>query len=204
MTRGGSRGAQRPTLNSLTRKRIGIDDVDGWFDEMENGTDRACALVAVSGVSNDLKPLISTKLRGLSEAEMDALFEGRGAPMQDFRSRIDMAYALRLIDKKVRDNLHILRRIRNAFAHSPSSLSFDHPLVAAECKKLILFRKYGQKDASFDNRLRFVLAAVQSANKINNRHTTALTAQIRRLKKQYEKAALRSLDKPLPPLLAGD
>jgi len=204
MTRGGSRGAQKPSLTSLTRKRIGVDDVDGWFDELEQGTDRACALVAVASVSNDLKPLIATRFRELSEAEMDSLFEGRGAPLQDLNSRIDIAYALRLIDKNVRNNLHILRRIRNAFAHSPIALSFDHPLVAAECKKLHIFRKYGHKDSWFKNRQRFFLAAVQSGGKINRRHTAALTAQFNRLKKRDEKAALRWLGKPPPPRPAGN
>lgn len=199
MTRGGSRGVQKPSLTSLTRKRIGLADVDGWFDEMEQATDRACALVAVAGVSNDLKPLIATRFRELPEAEMDAMFEGRGAPLQDFNSRIDIAYALRLIDKNVRDNLHILRRIRNAFAHSPVPLSFDHPLVAAECKKLHIFRKYGHKDSWFANRQRFFLAAVQSGGKITRRQTAALKSQLNRLKKRDEKAALRWLGKPPSP-----
>jgi DNA-binding MltR family transcriptional regulator len=56
-------------------------------------------------------------------------------PLGSFYSRIAMGYALGIHDNNMRNDLNIVRNIRNAFAHSRKSIQFDHPAVAAELGK---------------------------------------------------------------------
>ncbi len=73
-------------------------------------------------------------MRPISELQ-DALFENRG-PLQDFSARIQVAFALNLIDRGTFVDLNALRDIRNAFAHTPEALDFDRPDVAEKCNAL--------------------------------------------------------------------
>src|SRR5260221_454874 len=45
------------------------------------------------------------------------LFENPGAALMNFSAKIDVCRALRLVGKKTYDNLHVIRKIRNGFAH---------------------------------------------------------------------------------------
>src|SRR5215471_10022341 len=42
---------------------------------------------------------------------------------------VQKGYALRLYDKIIKDDLEIICRVRNAFAHSPRAINFDTPEV---------------------------------------------------------------------------
>ena len=50
-------------------------------------------------------------------AAVDAVVGPNGA-LGRFTSRIDLAYCLGLIDRACRDRLHLVRKVRNEFAHN--------------------------------------------------------------------------------------
>src|SRR4051812_31186366 len=58
------------------------------------------------------------------------------SPMGNFSSRIDSCAALGLIDDFEYAECHLIRKIRNAFAHSLHGLRFNDPLVSKLCVKL--------------------------------------------------------------------
>jgi hypothetical protein len=60
---------------------------------------------------------------------------GDNGPLHSFYSKIVTGYALGIYDDGIRDNLHIVRNIRNAFAHSKKLIQFDHPAVVTELRK---------------------------------------------------------------------
>jgi hypothetical protein len=60
----------------------------------------------------------------------------RQGPLSTFARKIALGHALRLYDADFRDNLDIIRSIRNAFAHSKRLIDFDHPLVSREIDKI--------------------------------------------------------------------
>jgi hypothetical protein len=66
-----------------------------------------------------------------------------GGPFSTFARKIKAGYAMRVYDEAFETNLNIIRTVRNAFAHSKRLIEFDHPLVAAELKKIAVpsFRK---------------------------------------------------------------
>jgi hypothetical protein len=62
-------------------------------------------------------------------------------PLRDFHSKIIIGHALSSFDVEMRLNLNIVRDIRNAFAHSRTLLTFDHPDIGAELYKIRPVRK---------------------------------------------------------------
>jgi DNA-binding MltR family transcriptional regulator len=133
----GSRGVKKPSLHTLSREALkGREAIDAYFKELESESDRAVALIASSLVDHALVDLIRTKLIELTEPEVDDLFYERHSTLGTFSNRIDVAYALGLIDKSEYDDLNIIRRIRNTFAHAVKYISFKHDLISAECQKM--------------------------------------------------------------------
>lgn len=62
--------------------------------------------------------------------------QSQDAPYQALSSRIRLARALGIVDKKMYDQLNTVRDIRNLFAHAPSVASFAHPAIAPNLEKL--------------------------------------------------------------------
>ena len=87
-------------------------------------------------------PNLSNRLR-------EKLFTGYG-PLSSFSAKIDIAYSLNLITENLKGDLHILREIRNEFAHSTVMLHFDTDEMKA------LLTKFSDYDPKMD-RLAFYL-----------------------------------------------
>src|SRR5262249_12368025 len=56
-------------------------------------------------------------------------------PLNSFSSKIITGYALGIYDESMRNDLQIVRNIRNVFAHSKKLIQFDHPLIVKELGK---------------------------------------------------------------------
>ena len=76
-------------------------------------SDRGCVLVAAAMLDELLADLFRKFLR---PGTADELLK-QGSPLGFFSSRIQMAYAMGIINKEARDDLEIIRRIRNDAAH---------------------------------------------------------------------------------------
>lgn len=61
------------------------------------------------------------------------LLEGANAPLGTFSSRISMCHALGLTSVAAHHDLHLVRRIRNKFAHEWSDLTLNESKLAAWC-----------------------------------------------------------------------
>lgn len=138
MTRGGSRGAKKETLASLGRRtHRALSTLDPWLEEFSTSTDRSAALVGAAYLANALRDCIARIMRpDLDETLEAALFSEARAPLSDFNSRIELAYAFKLISEQDRNDLHRVRRIRNLFAHSALQFDFQNATIAKECGAL--------------------------------------------------------------------
>src|SRR5215469_9842063 len=58
---------------------------------------------------------------------------------------LQKGYALRLYDKIIKDDLEIICRVRNAFAHSPRAINFDTPEVLSAIMRLKYLRVHKEK-----------------------------------------------------------
>ncbi len=56
-------------------------------------------------------------------------FLKNNGPLATFSSKLDLAFLLGLIPKNIFNDLHLLRKIRNEFAHSASLMTFESPSI---------------------------------------------------------------------------
>lgn len=97
-------------------------------------TDRGCALSATARLEDELGHL----LRGVfvSDSEVaDSVLKGNG-PLASLSARIDTAYLLGLISPRAARDLHLIRKIRNIFAHRAGIVRFADPEISDRCKEL--------------------------------------------------------------------
>ena len=71
-----------------------------------------------------------------SEEKNDVLFDGPQAPLGTFSAKIEMAYRMQLIDTNTKDSLHLIRKIRNEFAHNLISCDFTNAKILEFNRKL--------------------------------------------------------------------
>ena len=97
-------------------------------------TDRGCALMAAAFLDERIMDLIKANL--VSDARLAQKAFDASGPLGSFSSRIDMAYLMGLIPKNALRDLHLLRKIRNDFAHVSDKLTFETPLISDRCGAL--------------------------------------------------------------------
>ena len=88
--------------------------------ELSKESDRGCGLVAAAFLENELSVLLKLFLVEHIKKE---LFDFNG-PLGTFSAKIDMSYAMGLISTPIRDALHLVRKVRNDFAHLQDPLDF--------------------------------------------------------------------------------
>jgi DNA-binding MltR family transcriptional regulator len=94
-------------------------------------TDRGCAITSAAFVDEEIKRLLIARL--VDEPDLvDGAF-GRNGPLSSFSARIDFAFLLGMLSKSGWRDLHLLRRIRNEFAHFPDPLSFNDESIRSRC-----------------------------------------------------------------------
>ena len=104
-------------------------------NEFSKETDRAAVIVAASMLDELLRTLLVAKFVPISSTN-DDLFDGANAPLGTFSSRIEMAYRTGLISVKFARDLHLVRRIRNDFAHNIHGASFEDTRVKQRIAEL--------------------------------------------------------------------
>src|SRR5262245_56223589 len=82
------------------------------------------AIKVVSIIDYDLQRCIQCKFNKLNSEMRNRIFRGNG-PLSHLSARIDVAYALDITTDTIHQELHKIREIRNAFAHTKSFLNFD-------------------------------------------------------------------------------
>lgn len=103
-------------------------------------SDRSAAIIAGVVLDEALRDALQeTFVDEMSNNEDDRLFEGYG-PLSTFSARIDIAFAIGLFGPRTKATFHLLRRVRNEFAHR-LGLDFEHPSIAMLCSKLSLDEK---------------------------------------------------------------
>jgi hypothetical protein len=109
-----------------------LDRVIQFRDTLNPETDRGCALIAASFLYVELSRMLRKGLIQDSKKVLDGFFEGDG-PLARFSSRINAAYLFGKIDKTVYLDLHLVRKIRNLFAHQPDPITFQFQEIAELC-----------------------------------------------------------------------
>jgi DNA-binding MltR family transcriptional regulator len=125
------------------------DLTDRYWDrlhkELDNETDRSIVIVACALLDEALKETIKARL--LPAAKKDwCVFTGGNSPISSFSARINLCYQLSLISDFMQRDLHIIRRLRNDFAHDPFELSFNSDSVKSRVEELDKVANYREKN----------------------------------------------------------
>jgi DNA-binding MltR family transcriptional regulator len=95
-----------------------------YYDKLHDESPRGSVIVAASILDRILEDLIVARLRPMTD-NSDPLLSGAYAPLGSFAAKIDTANRLGLIRPEHRKALHILRNLRNEFAHDYETEDFD-------------------------------------------------------------------------------
>jgi hypothetical protein len=114
---------------------VTIDDISDYISEIErDNNDRSVAILLGTTVENALQSSIERAIR-IDERGQKDLFTYDG-PLGTFTAKIKMANALRIFGDETRDNLDLIRNIRNTFAHAKVPINFDTRQVKNACALL--------------------------------------------------------------------
>ncbi|MCI0408115.1 MAG: MltR family transcriptional regulator [Acidobacteria bacterium] len=108
------------------------------IQELEGPAERSFAIVSAAYLEELLKNAIRSRFVGGISREVDDDIFGRSGPLATLNGKIDIAYTLGLIDKRSHHDLHLIRKIRNEFAHAFKRTRFGTPKIAKLCAALSL------------------------------------------------------------------
>ena len=149
------------------------DQLAEFLNEFQRETDRAAAVLAAAYLDSRLEALLRAKFVAVPKF-VEELLTGQGG-LSSFSARISVVYAVGLISLRAAEDLHIVRRIRNDFAHKLHGLSFNTPQIASYVSKFnILQALRNERGEAFplptDSRTRFNFAvAVLLLNAVESR-----------------------------------
>jgi len=99
--------------NDSTKQRK--ENFETFVNEFRNESDRAAVILGASKLDQLLGMLLEHYLLPCPNSS-DQLFSNNG-PLGTFSSKIDLCYRLGLIDAEFSKSIHLIRRMRNSFAH---------------------------------------------------------------------------------------
>lgn len=142
-----SRGGSGSTSMTVPPEGISLDSLGKeypslaeYLDDKLHGQsqfDRATAITATAYVEDALERALLARLVPLSNPERESLFKYE-KPFGNFGARIRVGHAINLFGPITRDELNLIRKMRNVFAHGRRFLTFTQPTIAANCRKLKL------------------------------------------------------------------
>ena len=111
-----------------------------WFDEFSKESDRAAVILGAAKLDLGLRGLLARRLLPNPSGQDELLDTDK--PISTFSARINLAYRLGLIDKRFANWLHLIRRIRNDFAHEAVGAELGSGSHRDRVKELVApFRK---------------------------------------------------------------
>ncbi len=103
-------------------------------------SERGSAIICATLMEESLKKIIKAKLVPSPERN-DELLDGAYTPLNNFSAKIDLAYRIGLIDLNQKSSFHLIRRIRNEFAHSSDEINFESPIIKDRIRELLRLNK---------------------------------------------------------------
>lgn len=119
---------------------------DIFLSEFTKESDRAAVIVTAAIFDNALLSLLKQRLVPNASGE-DELFDGANAPCSTFSAKIAFAHRMGLISTPFARNLHLIRKIRNEFAHNIHGGSFDDTAVKSRVMELYRSQSFRSDNA---------------------------------------------------------
>lgn len=107
-------------------------------------SDRGSVLMAAAFIEDKITQLLETYMVQNKKIQ-EKIFNGNGA-LATFSSKIDMSFLLGLLAKNIYNDLGILRKLRNDFAHNAKSITFQTDYIKNRCNSLQVVSKVALRD----------------------------------------------------------
>jgi len=116
-----------------TTSLLSVVDYNKLVEVYHNDTDRAAAVLAAAFLDAYLAEFLRFHL--VKDPLVEELFQNAG-PLSSLYSRARCAYAMGLIQRSLLDDIELIRKVRNHFAHHPADTSFSAAPVRDICRSL--------------------------------------------------------------------
>ncbi|MGQ0688652.1 MAG: MltR family transcriptional regulator [Limnobacter sp.] len=117
------------------------DYFSDFLNEFQKESDRGAALVGAALLDSRLERILRSHF--IQGKHANELLDGANAPLGTFSSRIKCCFSLGLITAHERQELEIVRSIRNLFAHQEHGLNFEDKKVQGLCSSFSPRRPQG-------------------------------------------------------------
>lgn len=114
-------------------------------EDLKDESDRAVVIIISAHFDNLLKELLTSALVPSSQST-DSLFSGVNAPLHSFSNKIDFSYRLGLTSEFLSRSLHLIRKIRNEFAHNITGCTLENNGVRSRVEEIYKLHRYDEKE----------------------------------------------------------
>jgi mannitol operon repressor len=139
-----------------------------FLEPFQAETDRAAAILGAAMLDDILAEILGSFL--VPSKISENLLTG---PLESFSSRTDAAYALGFIDEAEHKELRILGQIRNKFAHSWRTLTFETDSIQVRVRNLVIRGPFGMPDGTQPSRQHFNFSVIAIFMALMFRHRSA-------------------------------
>jgi DNA-binding MltR family transcriptional regulator len=120
--------------DEMSAEDIGIEVMSEMDREFHESPDRVIAVIGAAYMDSMLDRLLRAAFIQSSQ-DVERMLRPDG-PLGSNGSRYQLCYCLGLIAREQRDDLKIIAKIRNAFAHDFRTVSFDTASITGYCASL--------------------------------------------------------------------
>lgn len=144
-----------------------------FSDMLRRESERGSVIISAALIDEALEKMLKAKLVPASKPDDDELFNGHYAPLSGFSAKIDFAYRVGVIGFNIRKSLHLIRKLRNDFAHSPEQLNFQSQEVHSRIKDLfglnekLLDAIWESIDSQKDQRIMKIIGSYKSKSGVD-------------------------------------
>jgi mannitol operon repressor len=175
-----------------------LDDLSQFLRELQNESDRGLALVGASVIDDKLRATIKSFLVDCKAASK--LVDDPNAPVGTFSSRCDACLSMGLIDQFEYDEITLIRKVRNEFAHGLHGTTFQTEPIPGLCSTLKSPLPEGAGYPTTSPRFRYTNAVVSIVTRLYYRPDWV--EKERRTIKEWvtpDQVGWRSVEESLPP-----
>jgi hypothetical protein len=102
--------------------------------EIENSADRAAGIVAAALLEDMLTECLKRRLKKGDRAT--SFLSGEGGAVGSFGAKITLGFLLGIYDDRTRQNLTLISKVRNYFAHESKEVKFERGDALKHCNEL--------------------------------------------------------------------
>jgi DNA-binding MltR family transcriptional regulator len=190
------RGQRRRQLRNLSQIRLNSNEnaeLRNVFHDLKQHA-IVTAILGCALVEHELDALLRRRFKRRDDKTWELLV-GENGPLSSLHSKILAGYAFGIYDEKLKDELNIIRVIRNTFAHSKRLVNFADPLIQEEIEASVVLsrkvRRLFMKDRSeAAGKAAYISLCYTVALKLMRRYTRVITEQNRRDRKKLDKSPI--------------